>query len=572
MGMLTRLEIRDFALIEHAVIQPGAGLNIITGETGAGKSILIDALGAVAGNRTGKDMVRSGRDKAVVEAVFQVSPEQLPPSLAESLELEGEEIFLSREITAAGKTTARLNGRLVTASLLREVGTCLLDIHGQFDNQSIFSTEMHLSLLDRFGGSEMTKALDAYFDLFHGYSDCVHKIRERGGDSGERERRLDTLRYQLAEIENENPRPGEDADLTRRRKLAANIAHIIDSLQKSHLLLSGDEEYPAVAILSMAEAALEPAASGMDEAKEILQSVREARFTVESAALSLGRLMETIEDDPAELERLDKRLDTLFKLKRKYGGTIEAVMAYKDKAASEIAGAEKDREMLENLEKQRDALSGKLSAQAAVLHEIRARLAMGLSERICAELAALDMKSVRFHVDISLQPAGEGFGRRGCDMVEFLISPNPGEPLKPLARIASGGEASRIMLAIKTILADADRTPVLVFDEIDSGVSGRTAARVGERLSSIAVRHQVFCVTHLAQIAAMADRHLLIKKHTDGVTTSTVLEMLDEPMRREEIARLLSGGTRLTEALALAAHLVEEAGTFRVKRNLVPPV
>ena len=226
---------------------------------------------------------------------------------------------------------------------------------------------------------------------------------------------------------------------------------------------------------------------------------------------------------------------------------------------------------LEKLETQRNDLTGKLSVQATVLHELRTGLASGLSERICAELASLDMKSVRFHVDISLQPPDEGFGRRGCDMVEFMISPNPGEPLKPLARIASGGEASRIMLAIKTILADADRTPVLVFDEIDSGVSGSTAARVGERLSAIALRHQVFCVTHLAQIAAMADRHLLIKKYTDGVTTSTLLEMLDEPMRREEIARLLSGGTRLDEALALAAHLVEEADAFRGHREAAPP-
>ncbi len=569
--MLTRLEIRDFALIEHAVIQPGSGLNIITGETGAGKSILIDALGSVAGNRIGKDMVRSGRDKAVVEAVFQVDPGQLPPGLAESLGLEGEEIYLSREISAAGKTTARLNGRLVPAGVLRDIGSLLLDIHGQFDNQSIFSTDMHLSLLDRYGGSEMAHELDSYTALYREYGDCVRQIMEIGGDPGERERRLDTLRFQLSEIENEHLRPGEDAELTRKRKTAANMAHILESLQNTHQILAGDEETTATALLSMAESALEPAASGMDEGKEILDSIREARFSVESAAVSLRHLLDTVEDDPAELDRIDKRLDVLFRLKRKYGGTLEAVIGHAVLAAKELDDAEQSRERLAGLEKRRDDLHARLMERAQSLHRLRASLAAGLSEHICSELAALDMKNVRFQVSIASIPGDGEPGRRGCDEVEFLISPNPGEPLRPLIRIASGGEASRIMLAIKTILADADRTPVLVFDEIDTGVSGRTAARVGERLSSIAARHQVFCVTHLAQIAAMADRHLLIRKQTDGITTTTRLQMLDEPERREEIARLLSGGTGRHEALMLAAHLREEADTFRQSRQPSAP-
>lgn len=568
--MLTRLEIQDFALIEHAVILPGPGLNIITGETGAGKSILIDALGAIAGNRIGKDMVRSGKDKAVVEAVFSVPLDHLPSGMAENLGLEGEEIYLSREITVSGKNTARLNGRLVPAGVLREIGSQLLDIHGQYDNQSIFSTDTHLSLLDRFGGQDVLRALDAYTSAYREHADCIRRIQEKGGDPGERERRQDMLRFQLSEIESLHPLANEDTELTQRRKIAANMTHILESLQKSHVLLAGDEEIPATALLAMAESALVTAASGMVEAQAILSSVQEARYILEGAATSLRTLLDTVEDDPEELEKIDLRLDMLYRLKRKYGGSLGAVLDYADKAAMELAEADQDRDLLEKLEKKREVLQARLVNLAEQLHALREGCACGLADRICAELDALDMKGVRFHVALVPASTEETLGRRGNDTAEFLISPNPGEPLRPLARIASGGEASRIMLAIKTILAKADRIPVLIFDEIDTGVSGRTAGKVGEKLQQLSVGRQIFCITHIAQIAAMADQHWLIEKNSDENRTWTVLRELELPDREKELARLLSGGIGDETARQLASRLMGQASLNRSQVNAAP--
>jgi DNA repair protein RecN (Recombination protein N) len=430
---------------------------------------------------------------------------------------------------------------------------------------------MHLSLLDRYGGPSMAARLESYDAIYASYANNLRAIRAAGGDPAERERRLDTLRFQLSEIEAVSPQPGEDDKLAKKRKVCANIAHILESLQESHQILAGDDETTAVAFLAMAETALEPAASGLEEAREALEAVRDARFGVEEAAVTLRRLMDTVEADPALLEKIDRRLDLLFRLKRKYGGTIEAVLSYAASAAEELDHAEQDRERLDRLQKEHDTLLIGLSEAARGLHNVRMSLADGLSRDICRELAALDMKNVRF--EVSIQSAGDDPmpGRRGIDQVEFLISPNLGEPVRPLVRIASGGEASRIMLAIKTILADADQTPVLVFDEIDTGVSGRTAVRLGERLSMLASRHQVFCVTHLAQIASMADQHLLISKQTDGQATYTQLEMLHELERRGELARLLSGDSGRNEALVLAAQLREEAERFKSGRKKETP-
>ncbi len=566
--MLIRLEIKDFALLAHVVMSPTDGLHVITGETGAGKSILIDALGAIAGNRIGKDMVRSGREKAIVEAVFQIDPQALPEEWVQSFGLEDEsEIIVSREILLSGRTTARLNGRLVPLNVLRDLATHLLDIHGQFDNQSIFRTETHLALLDRYGGAAMSQALSTYEDLYTEYAGVLRSIRSLGGDPGERERRLDMLRFQVAEIEAANPLQGEDEQLLRKRKLQANVAHIVESLQKSHQLLTGDEEVTALTCLAVVEEALAPVAASLEEAEGALEAIRDARFGLEEAAITIRQLLETVEADPQELERIDRRLDQLFRLKRKYGGSIEATLAYMQTASQELEHAEQDQARLDRLHKKKIHLHTELCAQAARLHKQRVALAEGLSRDICTELAQLNMKNTRFQVAIEREEEGRNPGRRGYDKVEFLISPNPGEPLRPLARIASGGEASRMMLAIKTILAEADHTPVLIFDEIDAGVSGQTAVRLGHRLSKLAISHQVFCVTHLAQIASIADQHLLIRKTTDDLTTHTELAVLADKERRAELARLLSGDEKRKEALDLADRMREEAMRFSAARQ-----
>ncbi len=563
--MLTRLEIRDFALIEHVEMLPTGGLHVITGETGAGKSILIDALGAIAGNRIGKDMVRSGRDKAVVEAAFHMEYSTLPADWIESFGLDDDpEIIVSREITLSGRSVARLNGRMVPLNVLRDLATHLLDIHGQFDNQSIFRTETHILLLDRYGGKAMANELAAYDVLFDEYADVIRSVKALGGDPGEREQRLDMLRFQVAEIETADPRLGEDETLMRRRKAQANITHIVESLQKALQYLSGDDEITAMAFLAMAESALEPVAAAIEEATDTLETVREARFGVEEAAMTIRHLLDTVEADPQELERIDRRLDQLYRLKRKYGGSIESVLAFAHSASQELAHAESDQARLEQLQKRKASLHIQLHKFAKRLHEHRLELADGLSRDICAELTQLNMTNARFQVAVERDADDPILGRRGYDRVEFLISPNPGEPLKPLARIASGGEASRMMLAIKTILAEADRTPVLIFDEIDTGVSGQTAVRLGQRLSILSANHQVFCVTHLAQIATMADQHLLIRKRTDQVSTSTDLEILTEEGRRTELARLLSGDEGRQEALILADRMRLHAERFKL--------
>jgi len=565
--MLERIEIHDFALIENIVMEPGRGLLVLTGETGAGKSILIDAISALSGGRTSRDMVRHGQASATVEALFSLSPGQLPADVAQDLgldEKEMPELILSREISAAGKSVCRINGRLTTLTQLRDVASSLIDIHGQHDQQAIFRVDSHLPLLDRFAGEPVAACLAGYADLLQRYRRCREAMRELGSDPGERARQIDLLSYQTREIAAAAIRPNEDEELTERRRVLGHAEKIREALLESAEILSGDDPSSVMGGIGTVLSRLSAAARLDSSLTDLDEALRSAQDILQTASSDLRAALDAYDADPDELERIDERLDVLHKLKRKYGGSLASVAAFLEKASAQLEKLSGGEARYDQLQAEQARLAAALLASARELSDKRRAAATGLETKIARELHDLGMAGVRFSVqfaDLPGQPSS--FPASGLDMVEFLLSANPGEPLRPLARIASGGEASRIMLAIKTILADVDQVPVLIFDEIDTGVSGQTAGKVGEKMMALAQGRQVFCITHMAQIAAMADEHWLIEKQLSGGRTRTELRLLLESERETELARLLSGGVGDQAARQLAVQLRCQAESVR---------
>jgi DNA repair protein RecN (Recombination protein N) len=578
--MLSRIEITDFALIEKAVLTPGQGLLILTGETGAGKSILIDAISALGGERVGKDMIRHGQDRAVIEAVLVPPPGSLPPELRNQPDLDiqpgnedpgcagsGEtpiELILSREILSSGKSICRINGRLAALSLLRELASSMIDIHGQHDQQSIFRTGIHLQLLDRYGGGAVSQALLPYQAAWQDGQNLSAQLEALGRDPAERARTMDMLQYQVREIEGARIKDGEDELLTLRRRVVMNAERIRTALAESCDALSGDSPEAVLGKLGQVSRNLEMACRHLPDLASVREQVNEALYTLQNAAGEIQDAQETVETEPGELERIDERLDQLYRLKKKYGGSLADVSAFCRSARQKLEQMSEGEAQYDHLQKQKAQIQAKILLLGGQLTAARQKAAEGLERKIAAELAGLGMKGVRFAVRFT-PPAEQdhAFARAGFDKIEFMLSANPGEPLKPLVKIVSGGEASRIMLAIKSILAEADRIPVLIFDEIDSGVSGRTAGRVAEKLAILSRGRQVFCITHLAQIAAMADSHLLVEKNVADGQSRTCLQWLDEAGRETELARLLSGGVGDTAARELAGQLLSQSRDFK---------
>lgn len=567
--MLTHVEIRDFALIEHVCLEPGQGLLILTGETGAGKSILIDAIGALTGGRISREMIRHGAPFAAVEAVFEIRRSMLPDELTEQLGMSDEpvqELILAREIAASGKSTCRINGRLASLSLLKEIAQYLIDIHGQHDQQAIFRIDSHLQLLDRFGGEPVAGAWQSYLDLLQHYQACLKEIASLGSDPAERARQLDLLKYQIDEINEAALKKDEDELLAQRRRIIANAAKIRDALTDACELIAGDQAESILARLSLAAVRVDAVNRQTGALDETAARLTEAIDMLEDAAAELRDFLEDSDADPEELERLDERLDLIFRLKKKYGGSVAAVLDYCRLAEENYERLSGGEARYEQLQAEKEQWRRKLIQAARQLSALRREAGSRLAQLICSELADLGMKNARFEVHFAdIAETSATFSRSGLDDVEFLLSANPGEPVRPLARIASGGEASRIMLAIKTILAQADRIPVLIFDEIDTGVSGRTAGKVGEKLLQLSAGRQIFCITHMAQIAAMADQHWLIEKNSDLNRTWTVLRELDPVNRESELARLLSGGIGDDAAHQLAGSLLEQAKLIRLQ-------
>lgn len=570
--MLVQLEIRNIALIDHVSIELADGLNVLSGETGAGKSIIIDSINAILGGRVSKDIIRTGKEKAMVEAVFQVDAERVR-DLLEGYGIEPEEdntLVVSREFNIHGKSICRINGKMATVSMLRELGERIIDVHGQYDNQSLLRTENHIKLLDSFGGEHIEKLKLEYAQALQKYKSICNRIKELSGNSGERERRIDLLKYQIDEIRKAGLKIGEEEELNKQRLLLSNSEKVLGALSKAYeLLYTGvDGSMSASDGINEAIQCISTVANLDVKYESISKKLEDLYYQLEDAAEEIRSERDKVEYNPELLESIDERIDLIFRLKKKYGQSIRDILEYCEKIEQELEEIISSEEIIKKLQSQMKEADNELYALSCKLNEERHKAAQILEDRIGNELDDLEMKKAKFKVDILFDQEPDSSGHRpynssGLNHVEFLISPNAGEPLKPLSKIASGGEMSRVMLAIKNILANVDSMPTLIFDEIDTGISGRAAQKVGEKLSYISKKHQVICVTHLAQIACMADSHYLIEKVSDDVSTETRVVKLEGKAVDNEIARILGGASISDTTLKYAKELLQNARKFK---------
>ena len=573
--MLRRLEIRDLALIEEAVLEPGAGLTVLSGETGAGKSLLIGAIKGMTGARMGREWVRQGSERASLDAVWDDIETSLPEELLTSIREEGgddDELYISREILAEGRSVNRLDGRLCPLGRLRDVGSYLADIHGQHDTQAIFKAETHLGMLDTYGRQTIQPLHEAYHKTWQALQDLRQREKELVADPEARARILDQLRFQSEELMEANLVAGEDEALMLEQKKLSRMDRYREQLSRGLQVLSGDDDnysasdddLPAGVLPGLAETeqALLEAAEIEPELAQLTERILVIREDAEELFSKVSRHLELAEADPERLEAISRRLDLLVRLKRKYGGSIERMIRYRDQALAKLEDLEAGEAKLEELARRRSRLEALLLDQGLKLRRARQTAGEALAKAIGQELNDLGMTDAEFAVHFA-ERSLEAARADGMDEVEFLLSANPGEKPLPLARIASGGEAARIVLAIKVILAEADPLQLLVFDEIDSGVSGGTASQVGRKLWQLGRSHQVLCVTHSAQIAALADQHILIHKSVRDGRTLTRLDVLDEQGREQELARILAGDTVTDEAIRNARDLRLRAKQFR---------
>ena len=555
--MLEHLHIRNVALIKESEISFGDGLNILTGETGAGKSMIIDSLQFALGGRAGKDFLRHGEKQAVVEALFSVQSQALTEKLAENGIAPEEDgtLLITRTLSEAGKSVCRINGSTVTVGMLKEIAEDMIDIYGQHEHQSLLNPVKHIHLLDRFCGAGFSEAMEEYKNSRQRLKDLEKQLAILIGDESQREQRMDMLLFQKEEIEAAELREGEEDALLEQKKRLSSMERLIRLTGESiTLLYDGDDRAPSACDqLGDALAKLQEAAEYDAALSPLADALADGYAAVEDCARELKREAEKQEADPEELERIEERLQLFYKLKRKYGGSIEAVLEFYEKAVQELEFLSNSSEKAAELSAKKAEEEKRLSALAETLTARRRATAEQVEEQIETALHDMEMKHARFHIQIEEKA---DWGADGKDKVEFLISANAGEPLKPLAKIASGGEMSRVMLALKTVLVDADEIGTFIFDEIDTGVSGRTARRVGEKMRFLGGKRQLLCITHLPQIAAMADNHFLIEKESDAGETVTRVTALDEEGAVREVARLMNDVTETT--LAAARELLAE--------------
>ena len=549
--MLEHLHIRNVALIKESEISFGDGLNILTGETGAGKSMIIDSLQFALGGRAGKDFLRHGEKQAAVEALFSVQSQALTEKLAENGIVPEEDgtLLITRTLSEAGKSVCRINGSTVTVGMLKEIAEDMIDIYGQHEHQSLLNPVKHIRLLDRFCGAGFGEAMEEYKNSRQRLKDLEKQLTILIGDESQREQRMDMLLFQKEEIEAAELQEGEEDALLEQKKRLSSMERLIRLTGESvTLLYDGDDRAPSACDqLGDALAKLQEAAEYDAALSPLADALADGYAAVEDCARELKREAEEQEADPEELERIEERLQLFYKLKRKYGGSIEAVLEFYEKAVQELEFLSNSSEKAAELSAKKAAEEKRLSALAETLTARRRATAEQVEEQIETALHDMEMKHARFHIQIEEKA---DWGADGKDKVEFLISANAGEPLKPLAKIASGGEMSRVMLALKTVLVDADEIGTFIFDEIDTGVSGRTARRVGEKMRFLGGKRQLLCITHLPQIAAMADNHFLIEKESDAGETVTRVTALDEEGAVREVARLMNDVTETTLAAA----------------------
>ena len=549
--MLSSLQIENVAVIQKANVHFEKGLNVLTGETGAGKSILIDSINAILGNRTSKDLVRTGAAKAVIRAAF----EDVPPAVLDSLEKAGyersEALLLSREITAEGKSPCRINGMPATAAVLRELCGGLININGQHDSVGLLNPARHEGILDAY--AQNSAEYQAYYAIYRELVSIKKALDAMITDESEKQRRIDLLSYQVQEIDDAGLTAGEEQMLESRRKVLANASTIRDRIAQCYALLSGGDEAPgAVDLLGEASNAVDAAAQLDGELSAGAGQLLDLYYTAKDVAADLIGRLDAYDTNDAELDEIEQRIDLIYKLRRKYGDTVEDILAFGERARKELEMIQSSQERVEHLQKEQRRLYTLAREKAEALTQTRLKAFDELNKRISGTLDFLNMPGVRMTLRHSRGPLAS----HGQDSIEFYISTNPGEAPKPLAKIASGGELSRITLAIKNAMADKDAVPTVIYDEIDSGVSGKAASRIGEVLRQSAEGHQILCITHTAQIAALADCHLLIQKNITNERTYTEIHPLDENGRVEALARLISGDHVTELSLANAREML----------------
>lgn len=555
--MLRSLSIKNIALIDQIQVDFSEGFNILTGETGAGKSIIIDSINTLLGSRVSKDLIRTGQESAVVEALFDIEGNVALEIFKEQGFVEDDnQIVVSREFNLQGKNICRINGHLVNVSMLKELGQNLIDIHGQHDNQSLLNFNVHIDLLDKFGGDKVSKSFDEYYENYQAIKEIRKKIEQLGGDSRERERKLDLLKFQIEEIDTLKLKSGEDKELEEQKIIMSNAEKMVSSVEESYnILYEGGRGQSILDGLNLVLKELGSIERFDSKVSSYIEKVQSIYYSAEDIVHEIRDYKASLEFDSRELENIEERLDNIFKLKRKYGQSIEEILAYRDEVEKELLELEGSQEKLDEYNKKLEELNNLMNQKAEALSKLRKSAAVELEQRIIAELNDLEMKKVLFKVNFEKVE----YTAKGIDKIEFLISANAGEDLKQLSKIASGGEMSRIMLAIKTILADVDQIPTLIFDEVDTGVSGKAAQMVGQKLSLIAKNHQVLCITHLPQIASMSDNHYLIEKNVEGNKTKTSIRRLDNEGKMHEVARIL-GGMKITDTTLLhAQEMIEDA-------------
>lgn len=552
--MLSNLQIENIAVIKSASIDFENGFNVMTGETGAGKSIVIDSLNAILGERTSRELIRSGADSASVCAEFQNVGDNVKNEL-EKLGIEKDDtLIVSRKLTPDGKNVCRINGMPATVSMLKALGVQLVNIHGQLDNQSLLSPETHCSFIDKLAGSG--RELNEFKELYSLYIKKENELKSLNTDVNEKNRRLDILNYQIEEIQKADIRPGEKDELTEKLGFLRNAEKVLDLLHTAYAALNGDGEMPGAAdVAADAASKLLSAADYSSDFTETANGVNDAAMNLSAYTEELRDKIYSLDYDPNETERAEERLDVIYRLSQKYGDSEEDILAYLENAEKERDALSFSDERAEQLRVETEKAYNEALAAAKKLSEIRIEAGKKFSADVERELAFLDMPSVKFIVNDSV---GELY-ENGIDNIEFLLSANAGEEPKPLSKIASGGELSRIMLAIKCVLSELDDIDTLIFDEIDSGVSGRAALKIAAKMKELSKTHQVICVTHLAQIAAFADEHKLISKEEKDGRTYTCIASLDYNGRKYELARIMGGLTVTQSILNSAEELLSSA-------------
>lgn len=559
--MLSVLHIENIAVIEQAEILFEGGFNVLTGETGAGKSIVIDAISAILGERTYRDVIRTGANRAFVSAIFTNIP-QYDWFSENQVEFDTQELQVQREIYADGRNVCRVNGRPVSVASLKKLGGRLINIHGQHDSQQLFDEENHLTYLDAFARDK--QELEAYQQAFSAMQSVQREIQKLSMDESEKLRLVETLTFQIEEIRAANLVSGEEEQLKERRKVLQNAEKLSDALRMAdEALYGGDSSDGAAGLLSNAEHALSRVSTISADMQTLHQKISDLMYSVQDAADELRAMRDDLSYSEGELEEIEERLDAIHKLKRKYGASVEDVLAYLAKSEQRLDEIEFASDRIETLKKREAELQKETIRQGEILREKRLSAAQAMESRICDELRQLDMPKIRFVCEFTPQQPMQ----TGLDSVRFLMSANVGENLKPLSKVASGGELARIMLAMKQVLAQQDGVPTLIFDEVDAGVSGRAAQKVAYKLWTVSKGRQVLCVTHLPQIAAMADAEYTVEKRVENERTYTSVLHLDDNGRKQELARLI-GGSMITETtLAGAAELLRLAEEAKSETN-----